>query len=216
MLTVERDWCLNSLRNLFSPKPSICDDKDPVVPTGVEQFSADICNQIRLPDTGGKLDQRSIRVAAREKVLDCCRYLLLQRAQTCGVRGGSSFSPERSPTGSLSSSPDTVAAYGRSLPSVQGTCQRLRAFRCARVTVFTTPGGISSIDTVRLRCTRSRKQATLKSFLRACTSGRRCAAWRDLPGARPTRSALMQRSVSGDARSRRTTADKERTRFSVQ
>src|SRR4051812_18697361 len=57
----------------------------------MEQPRADICNQIRLSDAGGKLDQRSISTAAREKILDCCRYLLMQRAQTCGAKGSFPF-----------------------------------------------------------------------------------------------------------------------------
>ncbi len=75
----------NSLHNLFGLKPSIRDDKDSVVATGADQSSADICNEIKLPDTGGKPYQRSIRFAAREKVLDCCSYLRLQRVQACSV-----------------------------------------------------------------------------------------------------------------------------------
>ena len=109
----------NRLRNLFSPKPSIRDDKDLVIPAGAEQFNADICYQIKLPDTGGKLDQPSIRVVACEKVLNCRCYLRLQRVHTCGLRRFVRPFPHWALV--------IVTRHAHSLrplPSVQGACPR--------------------------------------------------------------------------------------------
>jgi hypothetical protein len=76
----------NSLRNLFGLQPGTRDNKDSPEPAGADQSIADICNDIELPDASSKLNQRSIRFAAREKVLDCRCYLRLQGMQTCGAR----------------------------------------------------------------------------------------------------------------------------------
>ncbi len=83
-----------SFCNLLSRKPGISNDKDPAVPIGAKQSVANICNQIKLPDAGGKLNQSSIGIAMCEKtLLDCRCYLRLQRVQTYIAGGFAGISP---------------------------------------------------------------------------------------------------------------------------